>query len=178
MTQQIALLRGVNVNGRTIRSEELAEVFRRLGFGEVRTVLASGNVSFEVPRVEASAALKARIEQALEDRFGYDAWIVLLDRSRLEAVVADFPFEPERYGWHPYVLFGSDAAALDAIEALAIESELDAGDDVIARGDGVIYWHNRRERGINSRFAKLTARTRFRPTTTTRNFRTLRRLLS
>ncbi len=55
--------------------------------------------------------------------------------------------------------------------------DLDPGDDVIAPGDGVIYWHNRRERGVDSAFAKLTAKARFKPTTTNRNLRTLLKLL-
>ncbi|MCH6229608.1 DUF1697 domain-containing protein [Microbacterium sp. CFH 31415] len=47
MTTWVALLRGVNVGGITIRSADLAEVFAELGFESVRTVLASGNVVFE-----------------------------------------------------------------------------------------------------------------------------------
>ncbi|WIB26359.1 DUF1697 domain-containing protein [Curtobacterium sp. MCSS17_015] len=46
MTRWVALLRGVNVNGITIRSAELVELFRALGHTDVRTVLASGNVDF------------------------------------------------------------------------------------------------------------------------------------
>ncbi len=43
----VALLRGVNVGGITVRSADLAQVFAELGFASVRTVLASGNVVFE-----------------------------------------------------------------------------------------------------------------------------------
>ncbi|WP_157413730.1 DUF1697 domain-containing protein [Agromyces allii] len=182
MTQYIALLRGVNVGGITVKSAELKELFESLGFGSVRTVLASGNVAFE--RVEAgrggdpetSAALKARIERALGERFGYEAWIVLLTRAELARVVEAFPFDAERDGWHPYVLFGSDAAHLAELAAAAVD--LDAGDDVVRAGDGVLYWHNRRERGIDSAFSKITAKARFKPTTTNRNLRTLVKLLA
>lgn len=174
MTKWIALLRGVNVGGITIRSVELREVFERLGFDHVRTVLASGNVAFETADAAASAALKAQIERALHERFGYDAWIVLLTRAQLERVVSAFPFDAAREGWHPYVLFGSDDAHLAELAAVG---ELDVADDVIERGDGVIYWHNRRQSGVGSAFAKLTAKTRFKPTTTNRNLRTLVKLL-
>jgi hypothetical protein len=37
----------VNVNGVTVKSAELGALFRDLGFAEVKTVLASGNVRFE-----------------------------------------------------------------------------------------------------------------------------------
>ncbi|MFD4420118.1 DUF1697 domain-containing protein [Agromyces sp. NPDC058484] len=176
MAGYIALLRGVNVGGITVRSAELRELFEGLGFGGVRTVLASGNVAFESDRRETSAALKKRIEQALGERFGYAAWIVLVTREHLADVVRDFPFDAEREGWHPYVLFGSDVASLAELANSA--GDLDAADDVIRRGNGVIYWHNRRARGIASSFAKLTAKARFKETTTNRNLRTLVKLLA
>ena len=53
MTSYIALLRGVNVGGITVKSAELGELFDGLGFEGVRTVLASGNVVFETTKREA-----------------------------------------------------------------------------------------------------------------------------
>jgi uncharacterized protein (DUF1697 family) len=186
MTTWIALLRGVNVGGITIRSAELRELFESLGFDRVRTVLASGNVVFEAdaPADDARSAgagaeaseLKARIERALGDRFGYDAWIVLLTRDRLAEVVEAFPFDAGREGWHPYVLFASDPAPL--AELLEAAPTLDPADETIAPGEQVIYWHCRRAVGIDSPFSKLTAKARFKPTTTNRNLRTLRKLLA
>lgn len=173
MTDYVALLRGVNVGGITVRSADLRSVFEGLGFGGVRTVLASGNVAFTAEGDAAST--KPAIESALEDRFGYDAWIVLVEREKLTRVIDDFPFDAKREGWHPYVLFASESAALDDIESSAVE--LDAADDVIARGNDVIYWHNRRDVGISSAFAKLVAKARFRPVTTNRNLRTLQKLV-
>lgn len=176
MVHYIALLRGVNVGGIVIRSVELRELFQEIGLHEVRTVLASGNVAFAASEDADRTMLKQRIERALGDRFGYDAWIVLLTRVELEAIVAAFPFDADREGWHPYVLFGSDEAHLD--ELAADLGELDAVDDVVERGHGVLYWHNRRASGIGSAFAKRTARARYKPTTTNRNLRTLQKLLA
>lgn len=41
-----AFLRGVNVGGRVIKMAELKACFERVGFGDVRTFLQSGNVIF------------------------------------------------------------------------------------------------------------------------------------
>ncbi len=61
MTTWVALLRGVNVNGITIRSADLAALLRRLGFDDVKTVLASGNARFSTDvDVTGRAELKAR----------------------------------------------------------------------------------------------------------------------
>lgn len=175
MVGYIALLRGVNVGGITVKSADLRDVFESLGFESVRTVLASGNVVFESDRADA-AALKRAIESALGERFGYEAWIVLLTRAELRRVVAAFPFDAKREGWHPYVLFASDPGHL--AELVAAADGLDEADDVIAEGDGVVYWHNRRQVGVGSAFSKLTAKARFKPTTTNRNLRTLDKLLA
>jgi uncharacterized protein (DUF1697 family) len=94
MTTWIALLRGVNVNGITIRNADLADLFRSLGHTDVRTVLASGNVVFTTTDPVDPVELRASVEQALRDRFGYDAWIVLVRHDALADLVAGFPFAP------------------------------------------------------------------------------------
>ena len=172
MTSHVALLRGVNVGGITIRSAELAELFRGLGFENVRTVLASGNVVFDSAETDAGE-LKRRIEQALSERFGYEAWIVLVTREKLADVIAAFPFDAARAGWHPYVLFASDTAHLDELAAAPTTPD----DDVTRPGDGVLYWQHRIAAGLDSSFSKLSSKARFKATTTTRNLRTLQKLL-
>lgn len=174
MTQYVALLRGVNVGGIKVRSAELAAMARDLGLGDVRTVLASGNLTFTAD--EAPAALKTRIEQGLRSTFGYDAWIVLTTAEHLAAVIDAYPFDPQpgdRY--HPYVLFGSDQAVLD--EILEAARELPEADEKVASGDGVVYWQCPRGSSTDTPFAKLVAKARYRSTTTNRNLRTLRKLL-
>lgn len=179
MTRLVALLRGVNVGGISIKSAALAEVFRTLGYENVRTVLASGNVVFDaddgdVADAAQTARLKARIEAALGERFGYDAWIVLEPLDRIGRIIDAFPFDAEREGWHPYVMFSSSADSL--AELVRSAPTLHSGDEAIAAGDGVLYWHCRREVGVSSVFSKLSAKPRFRSSTTNRNLRTLLKL--
>jgi uncharacterized protein (DUF1697 family) len=174
VTRYIALLRGVNVGGITVKSAPLAAVFRDLGFTEVRTVLASGNVVFETPSSNR-AALKRRIEQALADAFGYDAWIVLTTVDHVREVVDAFPFDADDAGRQPYAVFGSDESALDQLAEAA--SDLDPAVDPVARGDGVVYWNPVKGTTVDTPFAKLLAKARFKPVTTNRNLRTLEKLL-
>ena len=122
MTTWVALLRGVNVNGITVRSADLRDLFDQLGFTDVRTVLASGNVVFS--STAAAPALKTKIEKALRDRFGYDAWIVLVTRAAVAQAVEAFPFDAADASRQPYVVFASDDAVLT--EILAAAPELDS----------------------------------------------------
>ena len=175
MADFIALLRGVNVGGIAVRSADLRELFESLGFEGVRTVLASGNVVFESSAKESHAALKARIEQALRDRFDYDAWIVLVTRAELQRAIDGFPFDADDEQRQPWVIFASDADVLDELAAFAGEAAAEV--DPIARGEGVVYWNPVKGTTVDTPFAKLLAKARFKPTTTNRNLRTLRKMV-
>lgn len=183
VSRYIALLRGVNVGGRTIRSAELAEAFRSLGYGAVKTVLASGNVVFDA---EGEApALRAAIEKALGETFGYDARVQVLGSDALSAIVDAYPFVA-RDGWHRYVVFliGADGAAsaprdaeLDAVAAHALELTLDPELERLADGGPVIYWTVERGRTLDSVVGKALGSARMKEHTTNRNLNTLLRLL-
>ncbi|WP_417562577.1 DUF1697 domain-containing protein [Microbacterium sp.] len=169
----VALLRGVNVNGITIRSADLRALFEGLDATAVRTVLASGNVLFTAAGTRAG--WKARIEQALRDRFGYDAWIILVTADELAAVAASFPFDDADPAGHPYVVFCADAAVHK--DVWAATRDACGPDERVAAGDGVVYWHAVVGTSTDSPVAKALARTRFKSGTTTRNLRTVHKML-
>jgi uncharacterized protein (DUF1697 family) len=174
-TRHVALLRGVNVNGITIKSADLKALFVELGFGAVRTVLASGNVLFDTTEND-TAALRTRIEQALRQRFGYDAWIVLLTQQAVAAMAAGYPFERVDNERHPYLVFGSDPAMLD--ELIEKAGAVDAAVERLQRGPGVLYWQCPRGESTDTPVARLLAKARYKSSTTTRNLRTVEKLLT
>lgn len=90
MTNHVAFLRGVNLGRRQIKSAELKDEFERLGFGQVRTLLASGNVIFEA---EPEKGLRTRIEKALHSRFGFEVGTVLRTQQELRELVNTDPFK-------------------------------------------------------------------------------------
>src|SRR3954464_2434475 len=90
MTHYVALLRGVNVGGVTIKMADLAEVVRELGYTDVKTVLASGNVLFTTR--DAASTVKQTLESALRTRFGYEAWVHVLTVEAIRAIVAAYPY--------------------------------------------------------------------------------------
>ena len=176
MTTWVALLRGVNVGGITIRNAELADVFAELGFDRVRTVLASGNVVFEAEdAASARPGLKSAIEKALRDRFGYDAWIVLVTARELATAADAFPFDETDASRQPWVIFCVDDATRD--ELVSGATELDPSADPVAPGPGVVYWNPVKGTTVDTPFAKLLAKAAYKPRTTNRNLRTLRRIL-
>lgn len=73
MPRYVAFLRAINVGGaRTVKMEALRKIFEGLGFANVTSFIASGNLIFETPARDTSA-LEERIEGALLQALGYDA---------------------------------------------------------------------------------------------------------
>jgi uncharacterized protein (DUF1697 family) len=173
MTRYAALLRGVNVGGVNLKMADVAAVFTALGLDNVKTVLASGNVLFDSD--DTAAKLKPRIEAALGERFRYEAWVHVLDLDTIRDIVSAFPFDAERAGWHPYVIFTADEALAD--ELMGLSGSLDTELESIERGKDVVYWTVERGSTLGSTFGKATGRSRFKASTTTRNLRTLQKLL-
>lgn len=172
MTRYAAFLRGVNVGGVNMKMADVAAALTDAGFTDVKTILASGNVVLDSGTTAAKVRTKA--EAALRDTFGYDAWVLVYDLKTVGAVVEDYPFEAEVDGYQSYVTFVSDSAVLDELAALAD----DAGpDEKIARGDRVLYWQVAKNSTLDSTIGKTMGKKRYKSSTTTRNLRTLAKVL-
>ncbi len=87
----VALLRGINLGGRRLPMKDLAPMFRDAGCGDVRTYIQSGNVVFQ-----AGQALARRIpdliEEAISERFGFEAPVVTRTAAEIDGVVRGNPF--------------------------------------------------------------------------------------
>src|SRR5690349_8708838 len=83
----IAFLRAINVGGHTVKMDVLRRLFEELGFQNVETFIASGNVIFDAPNGDYGA-LEKQIEVHLRASLGYE--VVTFVRSAPElARVAD-----------------------------------------------------------------------------------------
>ncbi|MCK9494338.1 MAG: DUF1697 domain-containing protein [Dehalococcoidia bacterium] len=174
MAQLVALLRGVNVGGINIKMADLKRVFEDLGCSDVRTVLASGNVVFSTDTRDRSA-LKRRIEAALSAAFGYEAWVILVPRADLKHVIDGYPFGEEDDTLQPWVMFLAEPDVL--ADLLSVQADLDPAVERLQAGEGVLYWEVQKGQTVKSLFGKHSAKPRFKALTTTRNIRTLRKLL-
>ena len=172
MTRYAAFLRGVNVGGVNRKMAEVAKAFEDAGFTDVRTILASGNVLLESR--SGVDAVRKKAEKALRDTFGYDAWVLAYALDTVAAISKAFPFEREVDGRHSYVTFVTDKEVLDELAELA----KDAGpQEQIKRGKGVIYWQVPNKGTLDTTIGKTMGKKRYKSSTTTRNLRTLDKVL-
>ena len=122
MTQCVALLRGINVGrAKRISMADLRALVEGLGFTGVRTVLNSGNVVFDAARPNP-ARIGEQIEQAIIERCGFSAAVVVIKGSDLEAVISgnllpDAVAEPSKF----LVAFAAAAATLEKAKPLLKE---------------------------------------------------------
>jgi uncharacterized protein (DUF1697 family) len=92
MNRYVALLRGMNLGKRRIKNEELREHFEAMGFEQVSTFRASGNVIFALPKREAESKLASRVEAELDERLGYDVPVFLRSAEEIVAIAGEKPF--------------------------------------------------------------------------------------
>jgi uncharacterized protein (DUF1697 family) len=79
------------VGGKTlVKMGDLKTCIEELGFDEVSTYIASGNVFFETGK-RSPAKLETQIESALEQRFGLPVKVVVLDRAAYARIVKAVP---------------------------------------------------------------------------------------
>jgi uncharacterized protein (DUF1697 family) len=172
MTRYAAFLRGVNVGGVNLKMAEVATALTDAGLADVRTILATGNVTLASPK--KTDAVRAIAEKALRQRFGYDAWVLVYPITKVKAIVEGYPFDAEVDGHQSYVTFVSDTDALDELAALAGGA---TANEKIARGPTVIYWQVAKNKTLDSTIGKTMGKKRYKSSTTTRNLRTLVKVL-
>jgi len=94
VAKYIALLRAVNVGGRKLVMAELKALFESLGFGDVRTVLQSGNIIFEGTEMTIRA-LEAVIEAETEKRLRLRTLYLVRTSNEWSAIIGKNPFRRE-----------------------------------------------------------------------------------
>ncbi len=93
MIKYVALLRGINVGGRKqVKMEELKKAFESLGFQNVKTLLASGNVLFETLKMSTDILVK-QIEEKLEQELGHEVGVLLRTMEEIQNLADANPFK-------------------------------------------------------------------------------------
>jgi uncharacterized protein (DUF1697 family) len=101
MERYVALLRGIGPGNPNMRNDRLREVFERLGFEGIASVISSGNIVFASAETSV-AVLEARIQEALRRDLGIAGGTIVRNRAELQALVDRDPFQgmthgPQRY---------------------------------------------------------------------------------
>lgn len=134
MASFVALLRAVNVGGTgKLPMSELKAMCEELGFAEVRTYIASGNVVFASRKSEA--AVKAALEKRLKAFASKPVGVIVRSAAEMAQVSSDNPF-PKAAPNRTMAIFLDAAPPKDALGAVRGRK-----DEEIRLGKREIYVH-------------------------------------
>jgi uncharacterized protein (DUF1697 family) len=92
MARYIALLRAINAGkGHTAKMKSLRQLFKSLGFSNVATFAASGNVVFET-QARSVKSLQRKIESQLPEALGFQAAVLIRTDAELSRIADYKPF--------------------------------------------------------------------------------------
>jgi uncharacterized protein (DUF1697 family) len=165
VTTYLVLLRGINVGGKNkVPMAELRSMLEDLGFENVSTYIASGNVFLDSKL--AAKTVASRIEAALPKAFKLDTELLrvaVLTKAELEAVVdgrpKGFGNEPTKYHSDAVFLMG-----ISADEAVKVFNPRE-GVDRVWPGDGVIYSQRLSAERTRSRLGRIVGTPAYRSMT-------------
>ena len=174
MPQYIAFLRGINVGGHRVKMDRLKELFEDLGFDDVWTLIASGNVIFRAKSSKPEALTK-KIETLLNQSLGYDVPTILRTPEELTRIVTSKPFTVAQMTLATndlYVILLTQPAPRQAPEHLAAAR---TDDDEFFISDREVYWLRRKPISESKISARVFLKALDQPGTS-RNMTTLKKL--
>jgi uncharacterized protein (DUF1697 family) len=169
-----ALLRGINVGGRTrVSMADLRELFDELGATDVQTYVQSGNVVFASSE-RSAAKLEHAVEKQIKKALGLDVRVLVRTAAQLAKVAKANPFlkaKKDEAALHVTFLKEKPAAA----KVKAIDPEVGGADEFrVASREIYLHFPNGygRTKLNNTFFEKKLA-----VPATTRNWRTVTKLV-
>lgn len=171
-------LRGINVNGIKITMQAIKEAFKSMGFTEIQTILATGNVIATAPDgFQEREALKAFIEKGLSEHFGYDAHVLLRNKKEMLEIcsVAQNHIVPE--GYHHYLLLCDHfELPLELEKQYNVMSHVSNEQLVLSRQDA--FWIIPKGNTLDSNFgSKVLGSKKYKSRLTSRNMNTIHKIM-
>lgn len=104
MPKYVAFLRAINVGGHTVKMDYLRSLFEGLGFANVETFIASGNVIFDSSS-KSTRSLEKRIETRLESDLGYAVATFIRSTTELAGIARYKPFSASELNAEDHTLY-------------------------------------------------------------------------
>ena len=174
MPKYVAFLRAINVGRHLVKMDHLRSLFEELGFANVETFIASGNVIFDT-KTTNTKSLESKIEKHLEESLGYEVTTFLRSVTELAAIAQHKPFSEEELtadGNTLYIAFVRDKPSSEAAKKM---ESLSSAIDAFHVHEREVYWLYRRNNGESKYYGAALEKGMVMPATL-RNVNTIRRL--
>lgn len=177
MKPYVILLRGINVGGNSIvPMAKLKTYLEKLGFEDVKTYIASGNVIVRSDKTPAQ--IKAMVEKELHTLFKKGSPVItvtVLSHAQLKSIVQNKPkgFGDKPDTYHSDVIFLMEGTAKKAMAAFSPNPDV----DTVWPGKGAVYSQRLSAERTKSRLNKIMS-TPFYKVMTIRTWNTATKLLA
>jgi uncharacterized protein (DUF1697 family) len=133
MPAYIALIRGINVGGKSMPMEALRALLLKLGYSDAKTYIQSGNAVFTAPGKDGRK-IASSIEAAIAKAFGYEAAVIVRGLEEWRALLKANPYAKRKLaeGERLFITFLEEPPAKAA--AAKLEAVQDPKDEVKVRG--------------------------------------------
>jgi uncharacterized protein (DUF1697 family) len=170
MTRFIVLLRGINVNGRSLPMAELRQAARDNGFPDCTTYIQSGNL---ILTAEGDAAgVEVAIESLIHKSFGMKVEAIARSGADYARIAATNPF-PDVLPKFLHLGLTKQPLKADAAEALLAKAK--HGERIVAAGGGL--WIDFAQGVGDSKLTPVAMDKAAGSTLTARNWNTVQKLL-
>jgi len=166
-----AFLRGVNVNGRTMKMDEVCQVFRSESVQNVRSVLATGNILFE--SVLAKSDLRRNLEKRMADHYRMDISMIIKNKDEVEAILRNSPF-PTDPDMHVYAFIcenGFERILMDRFSTIT-----PTVNEKAQISECQFYWQVSKGMTLDSGFSKILGEKQMKDQFTSRNINTIQKI--
>ena len=154
--------------------DRLRQLVESLGFEDVETFIASGNVIFSSASLDVRA-MEERIAGHLQESLGYEVPTFIRSQAELESIASFEPSDPPQADDSVYVILLPGAA--DADLRLSLD-DLASGADRFEFAGREVYWLVRGKLSESPLFGMGLAKMTGGASTTMRNMTTVRRLVA
>jgi uncharacterized protein (DUF1697 family) len=173
MTSYVLLLRGINVGGhRKILMADLKTKLSKLGLRDTVSYIQSGNLVFNHCAIEHIAKMEHKIANCIEDAFGFDVPVMLIEGETYKTIISENPFSNSNNIKNLHCTFFKSKPEKEDLEQL---KSFDFEPDEIAIGSHAVYLNchgNYRQ----TKFTNTVVEKKLKTPCTTRNWKTVLKL--
>lgn len=171
----VFFLRGINVRGVKIKMADLRKIFEDLGYEDVKTVLATGNVLAKANGPRSLEDHKFCLEKALSQAYDYKASLFVKTCKDLKAISAKCPQGGE--GLQTYLIL-YDQVGLDHDLYAAYKSVERLDQECLSSCGGDLFWTVKKGDTLQSNFGKIVLGSKtYKSKVTSRNIRTIHKII-
>ena len=173
MSKHIAFLRAINVGGHNVKMDVLIQLFESLGFSNVMTFIASGNIIFE-SKATNTKTLEKKLENELLESLGYEVAVFIRTDSELNIISKYKPFPQSQLNTAIALNIGFLKNPLDADlqkRLLALQTDIDS----FSVHEREIYWLCKKKQS-ESKISNIIIEKKLGIKTTLRGINTIDRL--